>query len=59
MATAGTPIPADWALTWVWYHQGTHVTTAQNRCPKEFETLFRQRYTAAKKDGIVLRPGKR
>lgn len=52
------PIPADWALAWAWYHPEIHLRTPATRCPEEFATLFKARYTKAHKDGITVRPTK-
>jgi TerB N-terminal domain/TerB-C domain len=43
-AVTGTPVPADWALSWAWHHPSLFPRTPQTRCPQEFERLFTLRY---------------
>jgi hypothetical protein len=43
-AVTGTPVPADWALSWAWHHPSLFARTPQTRCPREFERLFTLRY---------------
>lgn len=57
-AQRGQPVPADWALAWANYSPEIGLRTPATRCPEEFEALFRIRYRAAHKDGLVLKPGK-
>lgn len=58
-AAAGQPVPADWALAWAWYHPEIHLRTPATRCPEEFATLFKARYTKAHQDGITVRATKK
>ncbi|MBB5789564.1 TerB N-terminal domain-containing protein [Jiangella mangrovi] len=58
LASAGRPVPAEWALAWAWYHPEIHLRTSATRCTKEFTALFTSRYRAAHGDGIRVRPGK-
>ncbi len=57
-AQRGEPVPAEWALAWANYSPEVGLRTPATRCPEEFEALFRIRYRAAHKDGLVLKPGK-
>ncbi|MFI5706509.1 TerB N-terminal domain-containing protein [Kribbella sp. NPDC051620] len=56
-ASSGQPIPGDWALAWAWYHPDVSLRTAATRCTDEFVTLFKARYAAKYKAGLVVRPG--
>jgi len=58
-AADGQPVPADWALAWAWYHPEIHLRTPATRCPEEFATLFKARYTKAHQDGITVRATKK
>lgn len=53
-----TPVPAEWALAWAWYHPDVYPRTPASRCPEEFAALFKRRYTDKHGDGIVVRPAK-
>lgn len=57
-AVDGTPVPAEWALTWAYYHPEIYFRTPANRCRSEFEQLFRVRYTARHRNGIIVRATK-
>lgn len=57
-AARGVPIPADWALAWVWFQPTTRPRTPVTRCPDEFRRLFVLRYGEKYGDGLTLRPGK-
>jgi hypothetical protein len=52
-AVTGTPVPADWARSWAWYHPSLFPRTPQTRCPQEFERLFAVRYTRRFAAGLV------
>lgn len=58
-ASNNNPVPAEWALAWAWYHPEIHLRTPATRCTEEFAALFKSRYTAAHKDGIVVQTGKK
>lgn len=58
-AADGKPVPADWALAWAWYHPEIHLRTPATRCPEEFATLFKARYTKSHQDGITVRATKK
>lgn len=58
-AADAKPVPADWALAWAWYHPEIHLRTPASRCPEEFATLFKARYTQAHRDGIIVRATKK
>lgn len=57
-AAEGTPVPADWALTWAWFHPEIYPQTPARRCAVEYERLFVLRYRERYGDGIQVRPGK-
>ncbi len=52
-AVTGTPVPADWARSWAWYHPSLYPGTPQTRCPREFDQLFAMRYTRRFAAGLV------
>lgn len=52
-AVTGTPVPADWARSWVWYHPSLFPRTPQTRCPQEFDRLFAVRYARRFTVGLV------
>jgi tellurite resistance protein len=56
-ASAGQPVPADWAVAWAWYHRDVPLRTAATRCTDEFVRLFKTRYAATYQAGIMARPG--
>jgi len=47
LAAKGTPIPAEWAYSWVINVPEIRLRTPAQRCPEEFEELFKIRYTEA------------
>jgi stress response protein SCP2/tellurite resistance protein len=55
IAESGRRLPADWALSWLWYHPNIYARTAQTRCQHEFEHLFTLRYDAKLTNGVKLR----
>ena len=57
-SAAGQPIPAEWALLWLRTHPEAYLRTPASRCTDEFDELFRHRYRARFKDGIVVKPPK-
>lgn len=54
MAQEGRRVPVEWALSWAWYHP----RTPQQRCPDEFQRLFRLRFAERHPRGLSVRPGK-
>lgn len=54
-ARDGRPVPADWALSWQWYHPEIHPRTPQTRCSAEFDELFLLRYRQRHGAGLTLR----
>ena len=52
-AVTGSPVPADWARSWAWYHPSLFPRTPQTRCPQEFERLFAVRYARRFAAGLV------
>ncbi|WP_332643284.1 TerB N-terminal domain-containing protein [Aeromicrobium sp.] len=58
LAADGKPVPAEWALAWAWFHEGTRIRTSATRCPDEFATLFNTLYTEAHADGLIPKPTK-
>ncbi len=57
-SAAGQPIPAEWALLWLRTHPEAYLRTPASRCTEEFDELFRHRYQARFKDGMVVKPPK-
>lgn len=55
-AAQGSPVPANWALSWSWYHPAIYPRTPQTRCAKEFRRLFAIRYRERHGDGLVVSP---
>jgi len=56
LAAAGTPLPEDWALSYLRYHPDNGLRTAAHRCESQFDELFRFRYRERYPDGIKMRP---
>ncbi|MDQ2873781.1 MAG: TerB N-terminal domain-containing protein, partial [Actinomycetota bacterium] len=52
-AVTGTPVPADWARSWAWYHPALFPRTPQTRCPQEYDRLFAVRYARRFTAGLV------
>jgi hypothetical protein len=52
-AVSGTPVPADWARSWAWYHPSLFPRTPETRCPQEFDRLFAVRYARRFTAGLV------
>ncbi len=52
-AVTSSPVPADWARSWAWYHPSLFPQTPQTRCPQEFEQLFALRYSGRFAAGLV------
>ena len=59
LATAGKPIPGEWALAWVVGHPDTRLKTSARRCPEEFRELFLHRFRDRFGAGMTLKPNKR
>ncbi|XXT86036.1 TerB N-terminal domain-containing protein [Sorangium sp. So ce764] len=57
LARDGRPIPADWALAWVFCDPEARLTTPVRRCPEELRGLFRIRYHQAFGEGMTQKPG--
>ena len=55
LAADGTPVSADWALAWAYYHPEIYLRTPATRCAAEFEALFRTRYTERHGPGLPIR----
>lgn len=55
LAADGTPVPANWALAWAWYHPEVYPRTAAARCSQEFSILFQARYAEKHGGGIKVR----
>lgn len=56
---AQKPLPPDVALQWLSLHPEFGLRTPARRCPKEFKTLFAQRYTSKFGDGMLVPPNKK
>lgn len=54
-ARDGRSVPADWALSWQWYHPEIYPRTPQTRCSEEFDELFLLRYRQRHGAGLTLR----
>ena len=57
-AVDGAPIPADWALLWLYQDPYTSLRTAATRCLEELRALFRHRYSEQFGDGLRVKPNK-
>lgn len=57
-ASAGRPLPAEWALSWVMCHPELRLRMAARRCTEELRELFRIRYSGEFGDGVEVRSGK-
>jgi hypothetical protein len=57
LAADGTPVPADWALSWIHFHPDIHPRTPAERCPDEFGQLARARYAARHGEGLLVTGG--
>jgi uncharacterized tellurite resistance protein B-like protein len=58
LSAEGSPMPADWALSWYGHHPDTYLRTPAVRCANEFLELFTKRYRAKFGDGMVVKPNK-
>lgn len=56
-AAAGRPIPANWALTWLWFRPEIYARIPAPHCVAEHEHLFALRYSERFGDGIRVEPG--
>jgi hypothetical protein len=52
-AATATPVPVEWALTWVRHHPALTRRAAQDRCPTEFDRLMTLHYVARHGAGLV------
>lgn len=59
LAADGKPVDAEWALAWMWYHEGTRIRTPASRCFDEFTAVFKSLYTQSHGDGLIPKPTKR
>lgn len=57
-AVDGIPIPAGWALLWLYQDPETSLRTPATRCPDEVRALFCQRYAERFGEGLVVKPNK-
>lgn len=55
LAAAGTPLPADWALSYLRHHPENGLRTAAQRCQPQFDELFCTRYHQRFPGGIKMR----
>nr|WP_240972110.1 TerB N-terminal domain-containing protein [Microbispora sp. CL1-1] len=58
-AAEGRPVPAEWALAWIRSHPDYYPRTPATRCAAQFDALFRARYAARHRAGLVVRPGRK
>ena len=56
LAADGTPLPVDWALSYLRYHPENGLRTPAQRCESHFDELFRIRYRERYPNGIKMRP---
>ena len=54
-AAAGAPVPAEWALAWVYASPTWYPRTPAERCASEFTALFRARYGQRFGAGMVVK----
>jgi hypothetical protein len=52
------PIPASWALAWLYHAERRQVPTAAERFPEAFDAVFQLRYRQTFGEGLVIKPGK-
>ena len=55
----GSPITAQWALSYLRHHPQRPHRTPQTRCRDEFDELFKARYRERWPDGVIVAPPKR
>ena len=48
------PVPVEWALSWAMVDPAISCRTPVQRCPEQFQQLFKREYAAAFGDGLVL-----
>lgn len=59
MIKQGRPIPAEWALAWLWHHPDTRLRTPARRCREAFGELFQRRYREWFSEGVTARFNRR
>jgi tellurite resistance protein len=52
------PIPEQWAFSWMNLDPNIQLRTPANRCPDEFEKLFKIHYRAKYRNGMTIKPNK-
>jgi uncharacterized tellurite resistance protein B-like protein len=50
------PVPAEWALRWVYLEPSFYLRTAATRCSQEFASAFQWLYAQRYVDGLVIEP---
>ncbi|GAA1406549.1 hypothetical protein GCM10009662_38730 [Catellatospora coxensis] len=55
-AATGTPVPADWALTWARHQPAVYLGSSGTRYVHRFDELFRIRYTQQFAAGMRVNP---
>lgn len=58
LVAAGSPIPANWALSWVLCHPAINLGRVAERCRDELRRLFAVRYEQRFGEGLVIPPNK-
>jgi uncharacterized tellurite resistance protein B-like protein len=59
LVAAGKPIPPEWAYSWMVCSPEVRLRTPAQRCPEEFEELFKIRYAEAfTGEGLRIKPNK-
>lgn len=56
VATTQTPLPADWALSWVMHSFPSKLRTPASRCFPEWRSWFKYEYHQNFGDGLLLEP---
>jgi len=58
MSATGTPIPGEWAFSWIMHSPQTKLRTPARRCTVELRELFLHRYSEQLGEGLKVRPNK-
>jgi tellurite resistance protein len=56
LIVAGKPIPADWALDWVYLYPQSYLRTPAKRCFEQLQALFSIRYRQTLGEGMIVKP---
>lgn len=58
-ALTSTPVSAEWALAWAWFHPAIPRRTAATTAPEQFAQRWTQEFSAAYPEGLVVAPRRR